>query len=76
MNLTISVDDRLLERARELARQRGVSVQELLREYLETLVGRRSGEDVAEELIELMTTRPGRSGGRRIHRDEAYEDRV
>ncbi len=74
MNLTISIDDSLLEKARKLAARRGTSVQELLRAQLETLVGHESGESVADELLELMETQGGHSGGRRIRRDEAYED--
>jgi hypothetical protein len=74
MNLTISVDDALLERARQLAGRRGTSVQELLRAYLEALVGGPSGEAAATELLELMESHGGRSAGRRIHREDAYED--
>ena len=76
MNLTIAVDDDLLERARALARRRGMSLQELLREYLSTLVGERSGADVAQELLELMATHGGHSGGHRWSREDAYEGRL
>jgi hypothetical protein len=76
MSLTIAVDDDLLEEARALARRRGVSLQELLRDYLNTLVGERSGADVADELLELMATQDGHSGGRRGRREEAYEGRL
>lgn len=76
MNLTISVDDALLEKARRLAARRGTSVQELLRSHLEALVAPVSREAAADELLELMQERGGRSGGRRISRDEAYEDAV
>ncbi|MEM6789088.1 MAG: ribbon-helix-helix protein, CopG family [Myxococcota bacterium] len=76
MNLTISVGDALLKRARELARQRGVSLQDLLREHLERLVGQRPGAEVADELIALMEKSPGHSGGRRIAREDAYEGRL
>ena len=76
MNLTISVDNDLLRRARELARRRGVSLQVLLRDYLRTLVSERPGEAIADELITMMDTHGGRSGGRRITREEAYEGRV
>ena len=76
MNLTISISDQLLERARELARRRGVSLQQLLREYLETLVGDTPAETVADELLDLMETHGGRSGGRRFTRADAYEGRL
>jgi hypothetical protein len=74
MNLTISVDDELLERARELARTRGISLQELLREQLRKLAGARSGGEVAEELLELMKDKGGHSGGRTWRREDAYGD--
>ncbi|MBW3672284.1 MAG: ribbon-helix-helix protein, CopG family [Acidobacteria bacterium] len=76
MNLTISVEEELLERARELARRRGISLQELIRDQLRLLAGERTGADVADELLELMQTSGGRSGGLRLSRHEAYEDRV
>ena len=76
MNLTISVDDELLRRAREMAARRGLSLQELLREHLRALVAERPAQDVADELLDLMENHGGRSGGRRIFRAEAYEDRL
>jgi len=75
-NLTISVDGDLLQRARALARRQGTSLNALLRGYLETLVGEQPGEAVADELLMLMDEHGGRSGGRKIRRDELYEDRV
>lgn len=76
MNLTISVDDNLLSKAREMAQRQGTSVQEVLRKHLEEYVGDRSREDVARELVERLRNTTGRSGGRKIHRSEAYEGRV
>jgi hypothetical protein len=75
-NLTISVDEELLQRARALARKQGTSLNALLRGYLETLVGQQPGEVVADELLMLMHEHGGRSGGRKINRDELYEDRL
>ena len=75
-NLTISVDEELLQRARALARKQGTSLNALLRGYLENLVGQQPGEAVADELLMLMQDHGGRSGGRKIGRDELYEDRV
>ena len=73
-NLTISVDEDLLQRARALARKQGTSLNSLLRGYLENLVGEQPGEAVADELLMLMHEHGGRSGGRKIGRDELYED--
>jgi hypothetical protein len=76
MNLTISVDDQLVERARKLAQSQGVSLQELIRRYLEGLAGPRSSEATAEELLALMERQGGHSGGQRMGREEAYEGRL
>lgn len=72
MNVTIAVDDELLERARELARRRGTSLQELLLGQLRLLVGKRQGADVADELLELMRTHGGHSAGKAWTREDAY----
>jgi hypothetical protein len=76
MNLTIAIDDDLLNRARALARRRGTSLQELIREQLRTLAGEQDGATVADELLDLMATEAGRSGGRAWGRTDAYAGRV
>jgi hypothetical protein len=59
-----------------MARRRGTSLQELLREQLRALVGETSPQEVARELLDLMERRGGNSRGRRIRRDDAYEGRA
>ncbi|MBI4872037.1 MAG: hypothetical protein HY814_10785 [Candidatus Riflebacteria bacterium] len=76
MNVTLSIDDRLLHRAREVARQRGQSLNSLVRSYLETLAGERDGDEIVRELLELMDKCPGHSKGRRFKRGDAYEGRL
>ena len=76
LNLTISVDDDLLRKAREHANRRGLSLQEILRNYLRTLVGEASPDAIATELLGFMRREPGNSGGRKIKRHEAYEGRT
>jgi hypothetical protein len=76
MNLTISVDDRTLERARKIAQSRGVSLQEMIRRFLESVSGEPAPRSAADELIALMTEQGGHSGGRRLRRDDAYEGRT
>jgi len=76
MNVTISVDDELLERTRALARRRGVSLQELVREQLRLLAGERTGAEVADELLDMMEALGGHSGGRKVRREEAYDGRA
>ncbi|HEX2252543.1 MAG TPA: hypothetical protein VHQ65_04685 [Thermoanaerobaculia bacterium] len=51
------MDDDLLERARALARRRGVSLQEPLRDQLRLLARNRSGADAARELLDLIQER-------------------
>lgn len=75
-NITISIEEDLLDRARMLASRRGVSLQELLREQVRRLVGERPSHEVADELMALMHEHPGRSGGAPWSRDDAYEGRL
>jgi len=76
MNITLSVDDRLLQRAREVARRQGVSLNEMVRHYLETVAGEFPGEVAAEQLLRLMAEHGGHSGGKRLSRAAAYEGRT
>lgn len=76
MNLTVSIDEEVLERARALARAQGKSLQTLLREYLESLVGVAEPGARADELFRIMDESPGHSGGRHFRREDAYEGRV
>lgn len=85
MDVTISIDDELLDRARRLARRRGTSIDELIREQLRLVVGERcradaggarTGADAGRELLDLIETHAGRSGGRRWRRDDLYAGRV
>jgi hypothetical protein len=76
-NLTISLSERLLEAAREVARRRGVSLNALIRQYLEALTREADDEDdPAGELLELLREHGGHSGGWGYRRDDAYEDRL
>ncbi|RMF86292.1 MAG: ribbon-helix-helix protein, CopG family [Nitrospirae bacterium] len=76
VNLTLSVDDRLLERAREVARRQGVSLNQLIRQYLEAVAGEVDGAAVADRLLRLMEEHGGHSGGRTVRRGWAYEGRL
>ena len=75
-NITLSVDDQLLEQARRAADRRGKSLNALIREYLEELAGARRGADAAERLQALWAEGRGNSGGQKISRDTLYEGRV
>ena len=76
MNITLSIDDALAARAREVVRAEGISLNESIRRHLERVAGRRPGEQQAAEMCALWEAGSGHSGGRRIGREEAYEGRV
>jgi uncharacterized protein (DUF2267 family) len=76
MNVTISIDEELAARAREVARREGTTLNDIIRRHLETVAGRRSGASLAKELRQLWAEHPGHSGGRKVARDEAYEGRT
>ena len=76
MNLTLSVAEDVVERARDIARQRGMSLNALVRAYLEDLTGKRSGEQLAKQFDALWGQRAGHSGGRRFRRDDLYKERL
>ncbi len=71
MNLTLSIDENLLKRAREAASARGKSVNQLVREYLEQLSAADAAERDVQELKELGGT--GRRRDWRFNRDELHE---
>lgn len=75
MNITLSADDQLIRAAREIARRQGTSLNEMVRRYLRTVVGRGAGQSTADDLLQLMNQHGGRSG-ERFSRADAYEDRL
>jgi hypothetical protein len=76
MNVTLSVSDEVVERVRELARQQGTSLNALVRKYLESLAGVRSGDELAGQFDMMWRERSGHSGGWRFNREELYEERI
>ena len=62
MNLTLSVDEQLVERARKVARAMGKSLNELVREYLRNLADDEDAKRDIEELRALSRRGKGRSG--------------
>ncbi len=75
-NVTVSIPEHLLEKARKYAAQRGTSLNNLLREYLEELVGldREGLEEALRDLLESADRHKGRLG--RWKREDLYEGRV
>jgi hypothetical protein len=74
-NLTITIDDELLKRARLRALERNTSVNALLREYLEAFAGEQSGMAARKRFVAIARAASSRSGGkgRAWSRDELHE---
>jgi hypothetical protein len=73
-NLTISIDDDLLRRARIRALEQGTSVNALLREYLLSFAGRDEAQDHAlSELLALSLGSQARRGGETWTRDDLHD---
>jgi plasmid stability protein len=74
-NLTITVDDAVLRRARIRALEQGTSVNALLRKYLTAYSGEDPAASAVREIIELARDAGSGSGpeGRRWNRDDLHE---
>jgi hypothetical protein len=76
VNITLSVDDRIVEAARRVAKEQGTSLNELVRRFIAGLAGQRSSDVLADEIVSLFENQPGDSGGTRITREDAYAGRL
>ena len=71
MNLTLSVDEQLVDRARQRAEALGKSLNQLIRDYLHKLAG---GDDPDRSLKEFRElSGKGDSRGWRFDRNEIHE---
>lgn len=76
MNLTLAIDDEVAERAREVARVQGMSLNELVRQYLARVAGP-DREELARRYLALDRHRdPSGEGERTWTRDEIYQERL
>ena len=78
-NLTITVDEQTLKRARMRALDEDTSVNAVLREYLEEYAGSRQEQiEAAPRLIKASRESKSGSGpgGREWRREDAYEERL
>lgn len=71
MNITLSVDERVAERARVAAAAMGKSLNQAVRDYLEQLAGRQQLEAELLAFERSALESPGRLGGWRFDREEA-----
>ena len=68
MNLTLSMDEHLVRRARKTARSMGKGLNQLVREYLERLAGSNAARREVAELRQL--SRHARARRWKFNRDE------
>lgn len=71
MNITLSIDDRIVAEARKVAAAMGKSLNQLIREDLERLTNRQSRDEDLKELLRLGGT--GNSEGWKYNREELHE---
>jgi hypothetical protein len=71
MNLTLSIDEQLVARARKRAEALGKSLNQAIRDYLQNLAGGDDAESSIDEFKRLSGR--GHSRGWRFSRDEIHE---
>jgi hypothetical protein len=71
MTLNLSIDEELAQGARQVAESRGMSLDQLIRQYLEDLTDLPSAEAEIAEFRRLSGQ--GSSQGWRFNRDEIHE---
>lgn len=75
MNLTLSVDDEIVKKARSRAEAMGKSVNQMVREYLEQLAGKPDLDTAVAEFRELTRNAKGNPRGWKFNREEIHERR-
>lgn len=73
MNITLSADEAVIQRARKRAEAMGKSLNQLVREYLQQLAGGTDVDDDIDALRRLTKEGGGRSRGWQFNRDEIHE---
>ncbi len=71
MNITLSIDERVAERARQAAHAMGKSLNQAVRDYLEQLAGMNQQDAEAAAFEASARTSPGKLSGWRFNRSEA-----
>lgn len=72
VNITLSVDENSIDRARSAAQTMGTSLNQFLRDQIDRLAG--SDQRQREVDAYLATVATGRSGGWKFNRDEIQRD--
>jgi replicative DNA helicase len=73
MNITLSIDDEIVRRARQRAESMGTSVNQVVRDYLQLFAGAGGSQALAEEFRSLSLAARGDRRGWKFDRDELHE---
>ena len=73
MNITLAIDERLANRAREAAQAMGKSLNQVVREHLEQLAGQAQLDAELQAFRQSTAATPGRLGGWKFNRDETHD---
>jgi hypothetical protein len=73
VNITLSIDETILRKARLVAQSMDKSLNQLIREYLEQLTTQQNIERDIAELRQLSAESQGHSQGWRCDREELHE---
>lgn len=72
-NLTLAIEDTLLDKVRVLAAMKRTSVNEMVRGFLTSMVEQEQSKDEAREaLLKLIDESEGRMGDWKFSREETY----
>lgn len=75
-NVTVAVDEKLLDESREYARKHQTTLNALIRKLLEREVGARRRDHWVDEFRELTAKAGGNSRGWKWNREELYDRKV
>jgi antitoxin component of RelBE/YafQ-DinJ toxin-antitoxin module len=73
MNITLSVDEQIAQRAREAAQKMGKSLNQAVRDYLEQLAGSAKREQQWAQFEQRCLNSGATLNGWKFNRDEANE---
>jgi hypothetical protein len=73
VNVTLSIDDQVIRRARRKAEAMGTSINQLIRNYLEQLAGKTDPPEDAAEFERLSRLAQGDSRGWKFNREELHQ---
>lgn len=75
MELTVTLPDQLVQAAQERAFARGITVDQLVSEYLQDLAAKPDHAAAADEFLRLSRLSKGDSRGWKFNREELHERR-